>query len=138
MAIVGTLLPVDIRNPIQAFVVSQPLVNGLAIRDTIAHDITTDVAISYLDCRHLPGNKLLFYNNSLNQTATVQLFVSPDGVNFYLVGATQSMTNATSGFIDTTAYAQLANAYPYVALQVKCSVAPVSGNLTVSLIAKSL
>ncbi len=136
MTILGSKLAVDTRQVTQAFVTSSPLINGLAIRDTMAHDITTDATINYLDCTHMPGPKMIWYSNTLNQAVTVQLYVSPDALNFVLVGTAQSLASGASGFIDNGMYG-LKNSYPYMGVQVKCGSSPASGSLSISLLASS-
>lgn len=143
MAILGTISVADIKIPSQAFLSTVPLlVSGgdaaSTLRDTSVHDTTTNATIAVADCRFLGGNKTLYVVNGLNQSVTVQLMISIDGVaNPILVGSAQTVTATTTTWIDDTAYAQLNKPYPFVSIQIKASVSPTTGTLAVSLVVKS-
>ncbi|MBA3826890.1 MAG: hypothetical protein H0X24_23730 [Ktedonobacterales bacterium] len=127
---------------VSAIIATPTLIKALAILDTGNHDPTTDTpgTNTFLaDGRFHPSGRLLFVNNGLNQSVTVTLVASFDGVNIVTQGTGVAVTANTPAFwIDSTALAQLANAYPFVGVRVTAGVAPTTGTITVNLCAKSV
>jgi hypothetical protein len=108
-------------------------INALAIRDTNAHDPTTDVPGTntfLIDMRYLPGSRVIYVANGLDQTAAITLLASYDGVNVIVVGSSVNVSSATTATIDTYQLPQLSNAYPYVGIRAQCASGPSSGTLT--------
>lgn len=127
---------------ISATITTPTLINALSIRDTSNHDPSTDTpgTNTFLaDGRFHPSGRLLFVNNGLNQSVTVSLVASFDGVNLVTQGTGVPVTANTPAFwIDSTTLAQLANAYPYVGVRVVAGVSPTTGAISVNLCAKSV
>lgn len=129
-----------------AAIATPTVMNALAIRTTAAHDPTTiangDVpgTNTFLaDLRFHPSGRLIFVNNGLDQSVTVTLVASFDGVNIVAVGTGVSVAASTSAaWIDSTAYAQLANAYPYIGVRLVAAANPTTGTITVAFCAKSI
>jgi hypothetical protein len=129
------------NQSVNGLIISPTLINALAIRDTANHDPSTDTpgTNTFLaDGRFHPSGRLLYVNNGLNQSVTVTLIASIDGVTLIAVGTGQVVAATTTAFIDSVALAQLANAYPYVGVRVAAAVAPTTGTITANLCAKSV
>lgn len=130
---------------INSAIATPTVMSALSLRDIATHDPTTNAGgdvpgtnTFLADLRFHPNGRLIFVNNGLNQAVTVTLVASFDGVNIVAVGTGVSAAASTSAFIDNTAYAQLANAYPYVGVRLVPAVAPTTGTITVAFCAKSV
>lgn len=136
------VLVVPTTNNAVTGVIAQPtLINALAIRDTSAHDCTTDTpgTNTFLaDVRAIPGSRLLYVVNGLDQAVTITLEGSGDGVAVQAQGSGVSIDSATTAWIDASSISQLSNPYPYVSVEAQCGMSPTSGTLTVELIVSSI
>jgi hypothetical protein len=135
-------MAVTIANPaLNGPTAQTTIINALAIRDTSAHDATTDSGSTFLlNLLAQPGSRILSVTNTLNQAVSITLEYSLDGVHVTTVG--NAISVAASGTapvpIDPTQISTLAYAYPYLSVQAQCSVAPTSGTLTVSILSSSV
>lgn len=118
--------------------VAQFQIANSAIRDTTTHTVASDTSLALANVGNYGGRKLLCVSNTLGQTLSVQLVASLDASTVVPVGAAQNATSGGVSFIDTTALAQLANPYPYVGVQLSCSVAPTTGSAIVTLLAAAM
>ena len=136
------VLVVPTTSNIQTGVIAQPtVINALAIRDTAAHDCTTDTpgTNTFLaDVRSIPGSRLLYVVNGLDQAVTITLEGSGNGTTVLAQGSGVSVAMATTQWIDASDISQLSNPYPYVSVQAQCGSSPSSGTLTVVLVASSI
>lgn len=129
-----TALVAEPATVVHGRIVAQTVINALAITDTLNHDCTTDAGSTFLaDTRFLTGPKLLYVANGLGQAVTVSLEAGIGPSAVVIVGTGVVVAAATTAWIDVTAYAQLADPYPYMAVNVKAAVAPVAGTITVAL-----
>lgn len=93
-----------------------------AITDTNPHNSLSADVRGY-------KSKTVTIASTLNQTASVQIQVSNDGVAFGNVGSAQSVTAGATVAVDDSVVAMLAKPYGYIRLVATCAVAPASGNL---------
>lgn len=91
-----------------------------AIRDTTAHT-------SSISDHRVFAPKTIAICNKLNQTVTFQLQGSFDAAfsEVFDIGATFDVTASTNDWQNADVY------FPYLRLEVSCSVAPTTGDLTV-------
>lgn len=114
------------------------IMNALAIRDTSAHDPTTDTpgTNTFLaDLTYLPGGRLVYINNTLNQTISVQLVTSYDLSTFVLLGYPVTVPTSTQTFIDVNTFHRLLNPYQNLGVRITALTSPASGTVTASLVA---
>lgn len=132
-------LAVPVTNNTPTGYIAQPVIaNAIAIRDTSAHDPSTDATLLLADLRALPGSRVLYVNNTLNQSVTITLEASTDGTTLKTIGSGVTVTAGTTRYIDASDITQLSNPYPYIAIQAQCGSSPASGSLTVQLLAASI
>lgn len=111
---------------------------GYAIRDTSSHNPSNDATnILFADCRMWAGAKLIYLNNTTDQTLTYTLFVSIDGVTWQGVGTAKTLNTASINWTDQSSYSQLQYPYPYMSVQLQFTVTPTSGNVICALILRS-
>ena len=123
--------------PGSGVVVPVTLFNSLAIRDTNAHDPSTDATVLLADLRTLPGNRVFYYSSGLDQNVTAQLVASYDGQNLIAIGSTATISAGTRGFLDSSNFVLLTNPYPYLGVRLTGAGSPTVGGITLALLASS-
>ena len=116
-------------------------INALAIRDANVHDPSTDtpgINTFLVDMHQLPGSRMLYVGNSLNQPVTVTLLTSYDSVVLIEVATGVVAASATPVYLDTVSIPQLANPYPVLGVRVVSGTPPTSGTLTVAIVGASV
>lgn len=74
-------------------------------------------------------DETFYFSNTTDQTLTVQLQASPDGLpgsDWYDVGASSNITTAAKGFI-----AAGSDYHPFIRVKITHSLAPTSGSLSI-------
>ena len=110
------------------------LINNLAIRDAGSHDATTDtpgINTFLADLRSMPGGKILYVNNTLNQAVTLSIETSDNSINVVKFATYNTIPANTSTYISTAVLPQLATPLFYLGVNATCTIAPTSGTLTV-------
>lgn len=142
MAFTGPIIvPVaDIRQVVCASNVTVNICSVRAIRDTAGHDPTNDVLINVIDCRAFSGNKVLFVQNTTDQTVTFSIAASFDGVTntVYALGTSKTVTANFAGWFDPNTATPLGYNYPYLSLLLSFTVAPTVGGVTANLIMRTI
>ena len=128
----------DIRNVMWSGFYTAHIVTADAIRNTSTHDATNDTAIAFLDCRQLTGGKVLFVNNTTDQTASVNIVASFDGVTAYSLGSSKTIANGAGGWYDPNSATQLGYGYPYMSINITFSVSPTTGAVDAYLMCRTV
>lgn len=124
---------------LQAKTVTKEIATGLSIRDTTAHNPTTDANVFLGTTVFLGGPKLLYVRNGLNQSVTVELWASIDGVaDPVKVGSgSASVAAGVTAWMDSGQIAGLAGPVPYPTVNLTAGVSPTTGTLDAYIVAKS-
>ena len=93
------------------------VLTALAIRDTSNHNSNNSVNFGY-------KVKTIIIDNQLDQSIVCQCQGSRDGINWFNVGATWSISATTLTFETCESY------FPYFRTQVQCAVAPTTGTIS--------
>jgi len=128
----------SISNIVSGIVAKATVINSLAIRDTNAHNATTDTPGTYTfvaDLRQLPGSRMLYVNNGLNKNVDISLQGSIDGTTLVTVGSSVTVTTATQTFIDSYQLPQLSDILPYASVTITAADTPTTGTITVVILA---
>lgn len=127
----------NIMNGHSGTITPTTIMNALAIRDTSAHDPTTDTpgTNTFLaDLTYLPGGRLIYINNGLNQMVTVQLVTSFDMTTLISLGNAMTVAAATQVYFDINTMHRLLNPYTTLGIRVTASSSPASGTFSASLV----
>jgi hypothetical protein len=98
--------------------IEDTMFDGQSIRDTSAHTSPT------ISSSELPV-KTLIYNNTLDQTVTLQLQASRDQVNFFNVGSSFDVASNVWGYQTCDTF------FPYGRIIAQCGTAPTTGTVSV-------
>lgn len=117
---------------------TKQIVTADLTRDTNGHDPSNNTAYILVDARLFTGNKVLFINNSTDQTVGVNVAVSLDGTSIQALGSSSNVTGHNTSWLDPSNTAALgAYPYPYICVKATFAVTPTTGQLDVWMMLKT-